>query len=128
VPPDPDEILEQRLRTEAERRKEPIDVVRNALLRRGLDAAQSDRQARAVAADVVLVTATPTEHQELERAVRDLGLDFTAQPGRAGHYYRLGYVGTNRVVAMRVSMGAFSPDGAAARCIQVAVTVLPTFW
>lgn len=53
--PDPGEILEQRLRVEAERRKD---------------------------------------------------------------YYRLGDVGTNRVVAMRVSMGAFTPDGAAARCIQ----------
>ena len=116
--PDPDEIVEQRLRTEAERRKAPIEVVRYAVLRRGLDAAQSDRQARAVAADVVLVTATLTEHQELERAAKELGFGFTAQPGRAGDYYRLGDVGTNRVVAMRVSMGAFSPDGAAARCIQ----------
>lgn len=116
--PDPGEILEQRLRAEAERRKEPIEILRDTILRRGLDAAQSDRQARAVAADVVLVTATPTEHQELERAAKELGFGFTAQPGRAGDYYRLGNVGTNRVVAMRVSMGAFSPDGAAARCIQ----------
>jgi adenosylhomocysteine nucleosidase len=118
VQPDPGEILEQRLRAEAERRKEPIEILRDTILRRGLDAAQSDRQARAVAADVVLVTATPTEHQELERAAKELGFGFTAQPGRAGDYYRLGNVGTNRVVAMRVSMGAFSPDGAAARCIQ----------
>jgi adenosylhomocysteine nucleosidase len=66
----------------------------------------------------VLVTATTTEHQELERVAKELGFGFTAQPGRAGDYYRLGDVGTNRVVAMRVSMGAFSPDGAAARCIQ----------
>lgn len=116
--PDPGEILEQRLRAEAERRKQPIEIVRDTVLRRGLDAAQSDRQARAVAADVVLVTATPTEHQQLERAAKELGFGFTAQPGRAGDYYRLGDVGTNRVVAMRVSMGAFSPDGAAARCIQ----------
>jgi len=118
VRPDPGEILEQRLRVEAERRKEPIEVARDAVLRRGLDAAQADREARAVAVDVVLVTATPTEHQELERAAKELGFGFTAQPGRAGDYYRVGDVGTNRVVAMRVSMGAFSPDGAAARCIQ----------
>lgn len=116
--PDPGEILEQRLRAEAERRKQPIEIVRDTILRRGLDAAQSDRQARAVAADVVLVTATLTEHQELERAAKELGFGFTTQPGRAGDYYQLGEVGTNRVVAMRVSMGAFSPDGAAARCIQ----------
>jgi len=118
VQPDPGEILEKRLRAEAERRKEPIEIVRGAVLRRGLDAAQSDRQARAVAADVVLVTATTTEHQELERAAKELGFGFTVQPGRAGDYYRLGDVGTNRVVAMHVSMGAFSPNGAAARCIQ----------
>ena len=118
MPPDPDEIVEQRLRTEAERRKAPVEVVRYAVLRRGLDAAQSDRQARAVAADVVLVTATPTEHHELERAAKELGFGLTAQPGRAGDYYRLGDVGTNRVVAMRVSIGAFSPDGAAARAAR----------
>jgi hypothetical protein len=77
VQPDPGEILEQRLRAEAERRKEPIEIVRDTVLRRGLDAAQSDRQARAVAADVVLVTATPTEHQELEQAAKELGFGFT---------------------------------------------------
>lgn len=116
--PDPGEILEQRLRAEAERRKQPIEVVRDAILRRGLDAAQTDRRTSAVAADVVLVTATLTEHQELERAAKELGFGFTAQRGHAGDYHRLGKVGTNRVVAMRVSMGAFTPDGAAARCIH----------
>ena len=116
--PDPHEIIERRLHTEAKRRQQPIDVVRDAVLLRGLDAARSDRQARAVAADVVLVTATLTEHQELEQAAKDLGFDFAVQTGRAGKYYRLGNVGNNRVVAMRVGMGAFSPDGAAARCIQ----------
>jgi nucleoside phosphorylase len=118
VQPDPDEILDQRLRAEAERRQERIEDVRKSVLRRGLDAAQSDRQARAVAADVVLVTAIPTEHQELEGAAKELGFGFTKQPGRTGDYYRLGDVGSNRVVAMRVNMGAFSPEGAAARCIQ----------
>jgi nucleoside phosphorylase len=118
VHPDLAEILNERLRAEAGRRKLPIEVVRDAILRRGLDAAQADRQASAVAADVVLVTATSTEHRELERAAKEFGFGFTAQPGRAGDYYRLGEVGTNRVVAIRVSMGAFSPDGAAARCIQ----------
>lgn len=87
-------------------------------MRRGLDGAQADRQARAVAADIVLVVATSTEQQELERAAKEMGFSFNAQPGRAGKYYQLGSVGTNRVTAMRVAMGAFSPDGAAARCIQ----------
>jgi nucleoside phosphorylase len=126
VQPNPGEIVEQRLRAEAELRKEPIEAVRDAVLRRGLDAAQLDRQAGAVAADVVLVTATPTEHQELKQAAKELGFDFIKQPGRAGDYYRLGNVGTNRVVAMRVSMGAFSPDGAAARCIQARAEIQAT--
>lgn len=116
--PDPREILEQRLRAEAERRGESIEIVREAVLRRGLDATQADRHARTLAADVVLVTATPTEHQELERAARELGYGYNTQPGRAGDYFRIGDVGTNRVAAMQVSIGAFSPDGAAARCIQ----------
>ncbi|MBX3158343.1 MAG: hypothetical protein KF773_20405 [Deltaproteobacteria bacterium] len=116
--PDPREILEQRLGAEAKRRGEPIEAVREVVLRRGLDAAQADRQARAVAADVVLVVATSTEQHELERTAKEQGLGFSAQPGRAGEYFQLGSVGTNRVAAMRVSMGAFSPDGAAARCIQ----------
>jgi len=72
VPPSPDEILEQRLRAEAERRDEPIEFVRDAVLRRGLDAARSDREARAVASDIVLVTATPTEHEQLEQAAEEL--------------------------------------------------------
>ncbi|MCE9572482.1 MAG: hypothetical protein K8W52_04940 [Deltaproteobacteria bacterium] len=116
--PGPGEILEQRLVAEAERRGEPIEVVREAVLRRGLDAAQGERQVRALAADVVLVVATSTEQHELEQAAKELGLGFDVQPGRTGDYFRLGNVGANRVAAMRVSMGAFSPDGAAARCIQ----------
>lgn len=118
VPPRSDEILEQRLRAEAERRGEPIEPVRDALLRLGLDAARLDREARAVASDIVLVTATSTEHEQLEQAAKDLGFSFEKIPRPSLDYYRLGLVGTNRVVAIRVSMGAFSPDGAAARCIQ----------
>lgn len=118
MPPSPGEILEQRLRAEAERRGETIESVRDDLLRRGLDVARADREARAVASDIVLVTATPTEHEQLEQAAKELGTDFAKLSGRYGPYFRLGLVGTNRVVAIRVSMGAFSPDGAAARCIQ----------
>lgn len=118
MPPSADEILEQRLHAEAERRGEPVESVRDALLRRGLDAARSDREARAVASDIVLVTATTTEHEQLEGAAKELGFSFEKIPRRHLDYYRLGFVGTNRVVAIRVSMGAFSPDGAAARCIQ----------
>jgi adenosylhomocysteine nucleosidase len=118
MPSDPRQILEERLRVEAQRRGETIDVVRDAMLGRGLDAAKAERQARSLAADIVLVVATSTEQHELEAAAKDQGFTFNVQPGRAGEYFQLGQVGTNRVVAMRVSMGAFSPDGAAARCIQ----------
>ena len=117
MPPSPGEILEQRLRAEAERRGEAIESVRDDLLRRGLDAARADREARAVASDIVLVTATPTEHEQLEQAAKELGTDFAKLPGRYGPYSRLGLVGTNRVVAIRVSMGAFAPDGAAAMAV-----------
>jgi adenosylhomocysteine nucleosidase len=116
MPSDPGEILNRRLQVEADRRGEPIEAVRDDLLRQGLDAAEAGLRARAIASDIVLVTATTTEHDELKRAAKELGFDFDKQPGR--NYYRLGRVGENRVVAMRVSMGAFSPDGAAARCIQ----------
>ncbi|TMQ12740.1 MAG: hypothetical protein E6J90_30355 [Deltaproteobacteria bacterium] len=92
--------------------------MRDDLLRRGLDAARAAREARAVASDVVLVTATPTEHKQLERAAKEVGTGFDKLPGRYGPYYRLGFLGANRVVSIQVSMGAFSPDGAAARCIQ----------
>ena len=118
VPPSPKEILEQRLRAEADRRDQPLESVRDALVLRGLDAARSDREAHAVASDIVLVTATQTEHEQLEQAAKELGFSFEKIPRRYLDYYRLGLVGTNRVVAIRVSMGAFSPEGAAARCIQ----------
>lgn len=118
MPPSPGEVLEQRLRAEAERRGEPVESVRDDLLRHGLDAARAAREAHAVASDVVLVTATPTEHKQLELAAKELGTGFDKLPGRYGPYYRLGFVGANRVVSIQVSMGAFSPDGAAARCIQ----------
>jgi len=116
--PDAHQILEKRLSTEAERRGESVDVTRDAMLRRGLDGAQAERQARSLTADIVLVVATSTEQHELEVAAKEQGFTFNAQRGRAGEYFQLGLVGANRVVAMRVSMGAFSPDGAAARCIQ----------
>ena len=124
--PDPGEILEQRLLAEARRRGEPIERVREAVLRRGLDGAEADRKAHAIAADIVLVVATTTEQQELEQAAKELGFGFNAQPGRAGEYFQLGKVGSNRVAAMRVAMGAFSPNGAAARCIQARAETLAT--
>jgi hypothetical protein len=104
MPSEPDEILNRRLQTEAERRGEPLEAVRDALLRRGLDGIEAER---AIASDIVLVTATSTEHDELKRAAKELGLSFNKQPGR--NYYRLGRVGENRVAAMRVSMGRSHP-------------------
>jgi len=118
----PEEILEKRLTGEAERSGETVDAVRARLLLLGLVEAKAARERQAAAAaatvDVLLVTATMTEHRELRDAARLLGIPFEKRPGRFGAYYHLGKIGTDRVASMQVEMGAFGAKGSAARCMQ----------
>ncbi|HEY4242753.1 MAG TPA: hypothetical protein VGM88_23215 [Kofleriaceae bacterium] len=107
--------LDERLREEAERRNQSVDELRDALVRRGLDASDDERR---TAADIVLVTVGNTETDALEDAAKAFGLGYDKIRGRRINYRKLGMVGTNRVVAMKVEMGAFSPTGAAASCIE----------
>lgn len=120
--PTPDQVLERRLKAEAERRREDIEDTRTKILELGLDAAQEQRKRRDEAArlevDILLVTATITEHRELRGAAVAAGFPFDSRKGRLGGYYHLGTIGTNRVAAMQVEMGAFGPNGSAARCLQ----------
>jgi hypothetical protein len=54
---------------EAERANEDLESTRDRLIRAGLDAYEASRRVAAdgerLSIDVLLVTATPTEHQEL---------------------------------------------------------------
>ncbi|WP_437830254.1 phosphorylase family protein [Sorangium sp. So ce1153] len=117
-----EDILEKRLRREAERRGADVEDVRRQMLDLGLEAARKAREreahAREVQADVLLVTATRTEHEKLREAALSRGLSFDRRPGRFGPYYRIGRVGGNRVASIQVAMGAFGAEGSAARCIQ----------
>jgi adenosylhomocysteine nucleosidase len=118
-----EEILERRLRKEAERRKEDVEVTRVRMLELGLDTA-SDVRAQAaqedeVRADVLLVTTTLTEHRKLKEVALSLGLPFNKLPGRLGPYYKLGRIGGNRVATIHMTtMGVFGAQGSAARCIH----------
>jgi adenosylhomocysteine nucleosidase len=68
--------------------------------------------------DVLLVTATLTEHRELQRAAAQFGLMVQERVGRLGLYYHFGQIGTNRVATMQVAMGAFGPQGSVSKCLQ----------
>jgi len=116
------QILEKRLRAEAERQGVPVEDVHSRMLVLGLDAEKERRdreaKARATSVDILLVTATPTEHRELRDAARAMGLPFDKRQGRLGTYYHLGQVGNDRVASVQVKMGAFGSEGSAARCTQ----------
>ncbi len=116
------QILAKRLQAEAERQGVPMEEVHNRMLVLGLDSEKERRdreaKARATSVDILLVTATPTEHRELRDAARAMGLPFDKRQGRLGIYYHLGQVGNDRVASIQVKMGAFGSEGSAARCIQ----------
>lgn len=124
-PPSAEEILEKRLAAEADRAAMPVEEFRRQMLTAGLDAARQERAARerAVEAakltvDVLLVTATMTEHRELRDAALAAGLSFETRRGRQRPYYHLGVLGSDRVASMQVEMGAFGAKGSAASCIH----------
>ncbi|MEO5727813.1 MAG: hypothetical protein ABI134_04745 [Byssovorax sp.] len=116
------DILEKRLQAEAERQGVSVAEVHRRMLALGLDAAKERRnreaKARTTSVDILLVTATTTEHRELRDAARAMGLLFDKRQGRLGTYYHLGQVGNDRVASIQVKMGAFGSEGSAARCIQ----------
>lgn len=116
------DILEKRLQAEAARHAISLEEARIRVLELGLDAAKerrdSEARARDITVDVLLVTATLTEHRELRNVAESHKLPFQKRQGRLGPYYHLGRIGSNRVASIQVSMGAFGSEGSAARCIQ----------
>src|SRR5262249_16715516 len=109
------DILEKRLRAEAERQGVSVTEVRGRMLACGLDAERKRRdreaQSRNTTYDILLVTATITEHRELREAAQAIGLPFEKRQGRLGTYYYLGQIGDNRVASVQVKMGAFGSEG-----------------
>ncbi len=117
-----DDILEKRLEREAERHGATVAEMRARMIVQGLDAARELRarqtSAEALSVSVLLVTATMAEHRQLREEAESLGLPFEKRQGRLRAYYHLGQLGSDRVAAIQVAMGAFGADGAAARCIE----------
>jgi nucleoside phosphorylase len=122
APVQSDEILERRLLAEADRRGEAVDAARHRVLQAGLDAEKERReraeQAARLSVDVLLVTATMTEHRMLREVATSLRLPFERRAGRFCTYYHLGMIGTDRVASIQVEIGAFGAGGSASSCIQ----------
>lgn len=106
---------EKRLQEEASRQSRTVDQVRAQLVDQGLDRIE---RAVALRADVLLVTVTSTETEELERAAMDLtGEKVKRLSGQAGRYRILGEIGGQRVSAIRLrEQGSYSPRGSAFTC------------
>lgn len=102
----------------------PIDEVQQDMLRRGLKSAKAERvrmaDARAVAADVLILTATPTEHEKFLEVVKRTGLTTRKVKG-----LRIidGIEGLRVAERKLPEMGPFGPGGSAAETIRcVALT------
>lgn len=121
-PPTEEEVRQRRLAAEAGRAGESVDSTAAKMIDIGLSAASAKRKqiadAEALRADILLVTATQTEHDELRTAAEANDLPFEKRQGRLRPYYHLGTIGTNRVAHMQVEMGPFGVNGSAARCIE----------
>lgn len=72
--------------------------------------------------DVLLLFATSSEQEGLEKVAVEMGFQFSRctiedPVGEQVSYFSLGNVGTNRVNAMRTEMGPLSYGGSASRAI-----------
>ncbi len=80
---DHDDILEKRLQREAERNRESVETARQRLVELGLAASSERRMCESrlteLSVDVVLVTATMSEHRQLREVAKSLGLPFALQ-------------------------------------------------
>jgi hypothetical protein len=70
------------------------------------------------ACDLLLFVVTKTELEQLQRAASELGISIDERVGRLGTYYDLGRVGTNRVLAIKTTMGPFTDRGSASQAIH----------
>jgi nucleoside phosphorylase len=121
--------MEARLQREAERRGQPVDSVRHDMLSLGLGAAERQAALDPLRADIVVVTTTSTEFDEVKRAAThpDRGLTFTKVKGEATNYFQLGTIENQRVVVIRLkSMGSFTSEGSAFTCHRVRVETSAT--
>lgn len=108
---------EDRVRAEAERRGESIAATRDELIDGALDRLERERT---IAADVILVTATGTELEELRKEARARSFTWKRQRATASTYYQLGEIAGQRVAAVRLpDMGSFSADGSAFTCHRI---------
>lgn len=117
-------LMEDRLRREADRRGQSVADLSNDVLALGLGALDRQATLDQLRANIVLVTTTSTEFDEVKRAAThpDRGLTFTKVKGEASTYYQLGTVANQRIVAIRLkSMGSFTSAGSAFTCHRVRV-------
>jgi nucleoside phosphorylase len=61
--------------------------------------------------DYLLFVATLTERDELMKAALDLGLTWSRGATDVGEFWKLGEVGSSRVVAVRTRVGSIGPSG-----------------
>lgn len=76
--------------------------------------------------DLLLFVAVEAEEEALKQVSLEFGIEPRLYDGRFGSYFDLGWLGTNRVFAMRSDMGAFSHRGSAAQAINCMAETLAT--
>jgi adenosylhomocysteine nucleosidase len=64
--------------------------------------------------DVLLFVATDTEQDELANAALALGFDWSKEVTQRGEFWKLGWVGHHRVVAVRTRVGSIGRSGSTA--------------
>ena len=117
-----DERLAKRIVAQAERTGKSENDVLSEMVKIGLNEEKirraKEKRAEESSANILLVTATITEHRELRNEAERRKLPFDSYKGQFATYYKMGKIGSNRVASMQVEMGAFGPGGSAAKCIQ----------
>ena len=64
--------------------------------------------------DVLLFVATDVEQDELRRTALDLGFEWTKDATARGEFWKLGMLGSQRVVAVRTRIGSIGRSGSTA--------------
>jgi nucleoside phosphorylase len=63
--------------------------------------------------DYLLFVATDTERDELMKAALDMGIEWSPGESEVGEFWKLGVIGSSRVVAVRTRVGSIGPAGSA---------------
>lgn len=125
--PSQQEILDKQLEREAARQKVSVEALREILLQSALDERREQRKREAAAkeqqelasaleADILIVTATPTEREQLRQEVKRRGFQIDEVRGQI-KYRRILGVGAWRVIWIEVEMGPFGAQGSASKCL-----------